>query len=261
MGLSYIADSSARKYKRAVMGAFTFSPARPANASAFDGKSTGGRSRDHDLRERVREEERRAIARELHDELGQHMTALRLGLSLLKMQFGQDNPRLECQVERLVSLTDSAIHSVRTLATSMHASLLTTGLQPALEELRDTFMQQSGVSCQLHCPRDLSGIDMARTAAIFRIVQESLTNAARHAAATRVTVTLKALDGDYILEVFDNGVGFDLKAVERGSLGLTGMRERSLTLGGPVVIFSHPGQGTTVQAFIPRHKPDFEGYA
>lgn len=215
----------------------------------------------HYLRERVREEERREIARELHDELGQHMTALRLGLSLLHRQFGQDNPALADQVERLVALTDNAIHSVRTLASGMQASLLGMGLRPALEGLRSEFMQQTRMSCQLCCTCEPPDIDEVRKAAIFRIVQESLTNAARHSGATRVVVTLKALEGDYMLEVFDNGRGFDLKSINGRSLGLAGMRERSLTLGGPVTIFSHPGQGTTVQAFIPRQKRAFEGFA
>ncbi|HWV09357.1 MAG TPA: sensor histidine kinase [Pseudomonas sp.] len=238
-----------------------FSPFPVPLSNVYSIESAGSRCPHGSLRERVREEERREIARELHDELGQHMTALRLGLSLVQMQFGRDNPALAGHVDRLVGLTDTAIHSVRTLATSLHTSLLRSGLRPALEGLRGTFEEQTGTRCLLSCSRDLLDIDAVRTGAIFRIVQESLTNVARHAAATRVTITLKSLDGDYILEVCDNGVGFDLKSVGHGSLGLTGMRERSLTLGGPVIIFSHPGQGTTVQAFIPRQKQAFEGYA
>lgn len=203
------------------------------------------------LQERIRAEERKLIARELHDELGQQMTALRMGLSLLRLQFGADNPALVEQVERLVALSDEAIQSVRMLATRMRNSAMHSGLYPALQRLGSEFAQQTGISCQLYLAGEELEIDENRATAIFRIVQESLTNVTRHAEATRVVVTLKLLDGDWLLEIFDNGRGFDLKSVKRTSLGLVGMRERSMTLGGPVIIFSHPGQGTTIQAFIP----------
>ncbi|WP_226477282.1 PAS domain S-box protein [Pseudomonas sp. MWU16-30323] len=202
-------------------------------------------------RETAREEERKLIAREIHDELGQHLTALRMGISLLRFQFGATTPELTPQVERLMALTDKTIQVVRDVSTSLRPSALNLGLVSGLEWLTTEFVDLTHTPCLLHLPLSPMTLPDAQITAAFRIVQESLTNIARYAQATQVSVTLAPQDGHWLLEVQDNGVGFEPDAVGRQTLGLAGMRERGLMLGGKVIIFSHPGQGTTVQAFIP----------
>ncbi|WP_323146322.1 PAS domain S-box protein [Pseudomonas marginalis] len=205
-------------------------------------------------RETAREEERKLIAREIHDELGQHLTALRMGISLLRFQFGADTPELTPQVERLMGLTDKTIQVVRNVSTSLRPSALNLGLVSGLEWLTAEFVTLTQVPCALNLPLIPLTLPDTHVTAAFRIVQESLTNIARYAQATQVSVTLSPQETHWVLEVQDNGKGFDPDAVGRQTLGLAGMRERGLMLGGKVIIFSHPGQGTTVQAFIPMHK-------
>ncbi|MFL1417274.1 PAS domain S-box protein [Pseudomonas fildesensis] len=205
-------------------------------------------------RETAREEERKLIAREIHDELGQHLTALRMGISLLRFQFGATTPELTPQVERLMTLTDKTIQVVRDVSTSLRPSALNLGLVSGLEWLTTEFVTLTRVPCVLHLPLIPLTLPDTHVTAAFRIVQESLTNIARYAEATQVSVTLSPQETHWLLEVQDNGKGFDPDAVTRQTLGLAGMRERGLMLGGKVIIFSHPGQGTTVQAFIPMHK-------
>ncbi|NWD56858.1 PAS domain S-box protein [Pseudomonas veronii] len=208
-------------------------------------------------RETAREEERKLIAREIHDELGQHLTALRMGISLLRFQFGASTPELTPQVERLMVLTDKTIQVVRDVSTSLRPSALNLGLVSGLEWLTTEFVTLTRVPCVLHLPSIPLTLPDTHVTAAFRIVQESLTNIARYAEATQVSVTLSPQETNWLLEVQDNGKGFDPDAVTRQTLGLAGMRERGLMLGGKVIVFSHPGQGTTVQAFIPMHKDTY----
>lgn len=208
-------------------------------------------------RETAREEERKLIAREVHDELGQHLTALRMGISLLRYQFGATTPELVPQVERLMALTDKTIQVVRNVSTSLRPSALNLGLVSGLEWLTTEFSTLTQVPCVLHLPSIPLILPDTHITAAFRIVQESLTNIARYAAATQVSVTLTPQETHWLLEVQDNGMGFEPEALTRQTLGLVGMRERGLMLGGKVIIFSHPGQGTTVQAFIPMHKDTY----
>ncbi len=205
-------------------------------------------------RETAREEERKLIAREIHDELGQHLTALRMGISLLRYQFGTTTPELVPQVERLMALTDKTIQVVRNVSTSLRPSALNLGLIPGLEWLTAEFVALTQVPCVLHLPSTPLNLPDTHITAAFRIVQESLTNIARYAEATQVSVTLTPQENHWLLEVQDNGKGFEPDALTTQTLGLAGMRERGLMLGGKVIIFSHPGQGTTVQAFIPMYK-------
>ena len=208
-------------------------------------------------RETAREEERKLIAREIHDELGQHLTALRMGISLLRFQFGASTPELTPQVERLMALTDKTIQVVRDVSTSLRPSALNLGLVSGLEWLTSEFVTLTRVPCVLHLPSIPLMLPDTHVTAAFRIVQESLTNIARYAEATQVSVTLSPQETHWLLEVEDNGKGFDPEAVTRQTLGLAGMRERGVMLGGKVIIFSHPGHGTTVQAFIPMHKDTY----
>lgn len=199
-----------------------------------------------------REEEHKHLAREVHDELGQILTALRMDLSLLDMRFGALDPALNAKVLDMKGLLDRAIQGVRNVVANLRPTALDMGLIPALQNLCDEFAQHAGLACVFHTRLDTLDLDETRTVAVFRIVQESLTNAMRYAKATRVTVTL-GRSGDALgVEVRDNGQGFDPAAVSRTrSFGLLGMRERALALGGHVDIVSTPGQGVVVAVTVP----------
>jgi len=202
-------------------------------------------------RETAREEERKRIAREIHDELGQQLTALRMGISLLRLQFGAANPLLVERVQGLMGLADKSIQVVRDVAASLRPASLDMGLASALEWLVAEFAQHSGLDCRLRLPPEKLLLDDERATAAFRVVQESLTNVARHARASRVEISLAHGAGHFLLEVRDDGQGFDPAAPRQNAFGLVGMRERGLMLGGEVSILSAPGQGTLVRVRIP----------
>lgn len=207
-------------------------------------------------RESAREEERKLIAREIHDELGQHLTALRMGISLLRLRHGEQAPGLGEGVERLMALCDRTIGVVRSIATTLRPAALNMGLYPALEWLIDEFRSHhTQIACELVAHSGAPALDDSQATTAFRIVQEALTNIARHSGASRAVISLERLDDRYVLDITDNGHGFDPTKVGKRSLGLAGMRERGTSLGGEVVIFSHPGQGTTVQATFPVNEP------
>jgi signal transduction histidine kinase len=200
--------------------------------------------------EAVREEERKALTREIHDEMGQYLSALRLGVSLLELEFGQDNPSLQEKTRKLVALVDSTIKVVRSVVSSLRPAALDMGIVSALEWLAEQFTGRTGVPCCVHVEGDIP-LDEQRATELFRIVQESLTNISRHAHATDVDVTLKRNDTHYLVQVRDNGQGFDPAVRKRQSFGLVGIRERALTLGGEAGIASVPGNGTTVSLEFP----------
>ncbi len=202
--------------------------------------------------ETAREEERKRIAREIHDELGQLLTALRLDISMLRIQFGDSNPVFTERIKSLVNLADTTIQVVRDVATSLRPSALNMGLKPALEWLAAEFSQHTGIECEALLTPGAIELDEAQATVAFRVAQESLTNIARHAKATHVEIEFGDTDDSYYLEIRDNGQGFDPDLPRPRSFGLAGMRERGLMLGGEVAIASHPGAGTTVRVTIPK---------
>nr|WP_288913968.1 PAS domain S-box protein [uncultured Pseudomonas sp.] len=202
-------------------------------------------------RETAREEERKRIAREIHDELGQQLTALRMGISLLRLQFGSDQPLLVERVQALMGRIDEILQVVRNVATSLRPSALNMGLTSALEWLVSEFSHTTGIPCRLRAPSARLELDDERATAIFRVIQESLTNVARHARATRVDISLERSAGHVMIQVRDNGRGFDPKQLAKGTLGLLGMRERGHMLGGTVTVDSAPGRGACVNVSIP----------
>lgn len=203
-------------------------------------------------READLDEERRRIAREMHDELGQLLNALKLGISTLKMQFGQEFPALETKVNDLLTLADQAIRSVRTVSTQLRPPALDMGIIPALQWLADEFQQLSGVTCQLRLPYFLYNINELCAMTLFRSVQEALTNAARHADASHVQINLnRQSDGTYFLKICDDGIGFDPTNIPPGHFGLIGMRERINSLGGTLEIDSDLGTGTCIHIYLP----------
>jgi signal transduction histidine kinase len=202
--------------------------------------------------ERMREEDRKYIAREIHDELGQLLAALRLEISLLKS--GEDNrsERVEIIRRNMSELVDMAGQSVRNIAEHLRPATLELGIIPAIKKLADEFRKHGGPPCSLQLTEEPIDLDEDQTVTIFRIVQESLTNITRHAEASRVEIVLLQNLGELLVEVRDDGRGFDPAcAAMAKSFGLLGMRERASLLGGSIDITSEPRQGTVVSLRIP----------
>jgi signal transduction histidine kinase len=199
----------------------------------------------------VREEERARISREVHDELGQSLTAVKMDLAWLAGRVPKGNIEI---LERICStrqLADSIIQSIRRISTELRPAVLDLGLAEAVEWQVQEFQARSGIQCKVRLLTREVVASKASTA-MFRIFQETLTNIARHAQATRTEVVLQKQRDRLVLLIRDNGQGFDQSDPSlSNSLGLLGMRERAAILGGHVNISSSPKKGTTVTAWIP----------
>ncbi|ORM83757.1 histidine kinase [Pantoea deleyi] len=205
----------------------------------------------HNL-ERAREAEKKQLARDIHDELGQHLTALRTGLSLLAMRKDQTADAQQAKIGQLMGHLDSTIQVVRDVSTRLRPNVLNLGLIPALEWLRDQFVKNNGIRCVLLAPDEHTVVlDEATLTAAFRVVQESLTNVVRHASATNVYIFVKLKPEALLIDVVDNGKGFNLSRVKKGTCGLHGMKERGRMLNGEATIDSTPGKGTRVKLTFP----------
>lgn len=207
--------------------------------------------------ESVREEERCAVAREIHDVLGGALTGLKMDLSWLAARLPAEATTLRDKVPGMFALIDGTVQSVRHLASSLRPGILDDlGLGPAIEWQAHEIQARVGIPCE--CSVDTAGVqlDPEQSTAMFRILQESLTNVARHANATRVSITLRQDTDCIVLQVTDNGQGITADEIhDPGSLGLLGMRERARLLGGDVTFAGHPGRGTVVDARIPVRRP------
>ncbi len=205
----------------------------------------------------VREEERTRIARELHDELGQALTALRFDLGWLRGKCGSDDRLGSPAAERVgaaLGVVEQSIVSLRRISEDLRPAMLDSlGLAAALEHHVAQFTQRTGVPCDLRMNREEFDLEGALATAVFRIVQEALTNVARHASASQVEVRIDEQDDGIRLVVHDNGQGFDV-ASRTSRFGLLGIRERVTMLGGRLEIDSVPGQGTRIEGWLPRPK-------
>lgn len=201
----------------------------------------------------VREEERTLVAREIHDELGQACTAIKMDLASIGRKTSKKQSGLRAKVDSAIEVVDQMISTLRRIASELRPRTLDDlGLAAALEWQAQEFESRTGVRCVLVLPKEEPVLDSERSTAIFRIFQESLTNAARHSQATMVEARLETGKEHLILQVHDNGKGFDPeKADARTSLGLVGMRERALLLNGELTIKGVPGSGTTITLRIP----------
>jgi len=201
----------------------------------------------------VREAERTRIARELHDELGQALTALKMDVDLLSGTIPPDRADLAERTEAMRELLDATVTTTRRISADLRPLVLDDlGLGAAAEWLAQGFAQRTQIACDLAVDAACAQLGEPHASALFRILQESLTNVARHARATRVRVTLERVGDDAVLTVTDDGVGMD-PAARPGprSFGLRGIGERVMLLGGEVGIASRPDAGTTIVARIP----------
>lgn len=204
----------------------------------------------------VREEERIRISREIHDELGQLLTVLKIDLTLLRQNLSEEAPentKMKDELLRMERVADTAIESVQRIASELRPMILDKlGFQEAVNWFCRDFSRRTGILCSLNVDPDRSSPDADRATALFRIFQETLTNAARHSRAKNIKVAITESEGSYVLLIEDDGIGIDPRKIEnRKSLGLLGMRERAIVLGGDVRIERTPGQGTRITARIP----------
>ncbi len=202
--------------------------------------------------ETIKESERKRIAREIHDDLGQNLLALRIEADLLASRTSGRHPRLHARARWTLEQIDATIKSVRQIINDLRPHVLDLGLTAAVDWQIAEFQRRTGIACELVSDgRELHVSDRCATT-LFRILQESLTNVSRHARATSVRVEL-ALDEESItMTVSDNGIGLNKGGGQKpGSFGLVGIEERVRILGGKCLITSRPNAGTTVHVAIP----------
>ncbi len=211
----------------------------------------------HELRElyeamhQVREAERTRIARELHDELAQWLTALKMDVSWLRTRLAQDDALLITRAERMKSVVDNTIRAMRRIAADLRPVMLDDlGLIPALEHLLHELSDRTGIEIRLRGGEDVQTLREPLVTAVYRMVQEALTNVARHSGATAVSVELSAVDARLRVSVRDNGRGLQPDPT-RKSFGLLGIRERASTLGGEARIHTAGEGGTVVEIEVP----------
>jgi PAS domain S-box-containing protein len=196
----------------------------------------------------IREEERARIAREIHDELGQRLTGLQLGLAWMAGKLTQGQQAMREKVGELSALVDGTIRLVQRISTELRPGALDhLSLSDAIQWEAREFERRTGIRCMFRTNAKSAELDQDGNVAVFRILQEALSNVARHAGATLVAITLKKRGKHFLLEVRDNGKGLTEAArSDPRSLGLLGMRERAHMLGGELSISSRHGNGTTV---------------
>lgn len=202
----------------------------------------------------LREGEKTRIARELHDELAQSLTAIKMDTIWVRDNLHGTSDEIQTKLKGMLALLDNTVAATRRIAADLRPLLLDDlGLGPAIEWLAHNFTQRSGVACSLEVDDEVDLPEPYATA-VFRIVQESLANVAKHAQATQVVVHIALQPHKVLLRIEDNGVGFEPKVPRKAhSLGLMGLRERAQLLQGSVHVQSQPGQGTQIEVNIPVH--------
>ncbi len=212
----------------------------------------------HDLTAHLQaasEEERKEIAREIHDEMGQTLTALKFDLAWISDRYKDDEPFIE-RKNSMMKLVDSAISAVKRISADLRPGALDhLGLAAAMEWYASEFRKRTDIACEVTCSPNEIVLDGARSTTIFRIFQESLTNVARHAGAKKVKASIEKKEGKITLIVEDDGRGITEAEIADGqSFGLIGIRERVRAFNGELKISGAPNQGTTVEVSLPLDK-------
>ena len=201
----------------------------------------------------AREQEKNRIARELHDELGQALTMLQMDVAWCRAKLPADADAYAQRLDRMSALLGSTIAATRRIASDLRPLLLDDlGLLPAIEWLVENFTQRTGVPCELAVSNPGMQLPGAHSTAVFRIVQEALTNIAKHAEARRVEVAIEQRPTEIMVSIHDDGRGFSAQAPRKaGSFGLVGLRERAYLVGGEATVTSVPGKGTSIDVRLP----------
>jgi len=201
--------------------------------------------------EQAREEERTRVARDLHDDIGQLLTAVKMDLNWIGKRVTDRQKEVHERLDGAVQLINEGVRSVRKICSGLRPSVLDDlGLAAAIEWQANEFSSRTGVTCRLSLPEKKFGLPSDHASAFFRIFQECLTNVSRHAHAHSVDVSLFKKGEDVVLVVKDDGGGFQ-DAERTPSLGILGMKERAQGCGGELTIASSPGKGTTVTLRVP----------
>lgn len=202
--------------------------------------------------ESIKEDERKRIAREIHDELGQQLLVLRMDVSMLHVRTRKNHPRLHQKIDAALKNIDNTMQSVRSIINNLRPAVLDLGLHAAIEWQVRRFEEHTGIACDLVSDGKEITLEDNCTTALFRTVQESLTNVSRHAHATQVVIELYEANRRLFMKVTDNGIGTrpdDRR--KKTSFGLLGMKERITTLGGELDIKSEPDQGMILTVSVP----------
>ena len=200
----------------------------------------------------IKEQERARIAREIHDDLGGNLTAVKIDLRWLHNRLSKRRPELQAKVEAIDNLVDRILEATARIASDLRPGVLEFGIIAAIEWQTREFQNHTGIRCELALGSEEISLDSDLSVTLFRIFQETLTNIAKHANASMVRVDLSETDGWLDLEVRDNGRGITHdETLKPKSFGLRGMRERASNLGGKIEIRGVPGQGTTLSVRLP----------
>jgi PAS domain S-box-containing protein len=201
--------------------------------------------------ETVREEEKARIAREVHDELGQMLTVLKLETSMCELAYAQLDPGLNERLNSMKRLIAQLFQLVRDVATALRPPILDAGIASAIEWQARRFEARTQIPCLVKVPENVPVLSDAKAIGLFRILQEALTNVMRHAQAHTVELTLEVDGADLRLTISDDGIGFVQGQGRPVSFGLVGMRERVLIMGGRLSLVSELGEGTTLSVTVP----------
>jgi signal transduction histidine kinase len=204
----------------------------------------------------AQEGERRALSRELHDEVGQMLTALGIQLGNIEALRTKDGDTFRARIEDAKRLNANAMRAIRDLAMGLRPSMLDDlGIEAALQWQGREFSRHTGVPASVEVSGSLDHLPEAQRTCIYRVVQEALTNCARHANASSVVVSVSAEEDEIVVIVRDDGVGFSSPSTMKGGLGLLGIQERVKALDGTVTVSSEVNKGTTVRVEIPAGVP------
>jgi PAS domain S-box-containing protein len=204
--------------------------------------------------ENIREEERTHMAREIHDELGQQLTGIHMNLAIISQDIESLKTVPSKRIVEVIHMVDNTFGTVRKISSSLRPSELDDlGLLAAMESYCHEFERTYGIACNCNCNSSIADQPFEKSFAtgIFRIYQETLTNIARHSKATCIECNLKQEGNQLILSVRDNGSGFKIENVQNKSLGITGMKERAIMIGGKLTIESEEGTGTHIILTVP----------
>jgi PAS domain S-box-containing protein len=201
----------------------------------------------------IREEERASVAREIHDELGQQLTVIKMDVSWINKKIQSEEGKIIQKIQSLLHLVDSAISTVRKISSDLRPSILDDfGLKEALQWQISEFEKRTGISCHFVAGIPDRKLDKKISISLFRIFQESLTNVARHAEAHNVWAVIKCRSGNLELTITDDGKGMDVSSMGlKHTMGLIGMKERVKMTEGTFNLISTPGNGTIVRVAVP----------